>query len=103
MSVQSSAVLSGAQAYAAVERIHPDILFFSSQSLDHDGYIYDPIEEENHIRTLMLKNAAFRVFLCDSEKFESTSLYRLTNVDDIDACVFDKPYAELRANCKIVC
>ncbi|MBQ9785481.1 MAG: DeoR/GlpR transcriptional regulator [Clostridia bacterium] len=102
-SVNCSAVLSGARAYAAVEGICPDILFFSSQSLDAHGYIYDPIEEENHIRTLMLKNAKVRVFLCDSEKFGSTSLYRLTNVDEIDACVFDKPYPELRAKCEIVC
>ncbi|MBQ9805077.1 MAG: DeoR/GlpR transcriptional regulator [Clostridia bacterium] len=102
-SVNCSAVLSGTQAYAAVEGIHPDILFFSSKSLDADGWIYDPIPEENYIRTLMLKNARCRVFLCDSAKFGSTSLYRLTSIEEIDACVFDKPYPDLRAKCKIIC
>ena len=84
-------------------KIFPDILFFSSQSLDFEGYIYDPIPEENHIRELMLKNAKCSVFLCDSEKFGQRSLYRLTSVNDIDVCVFDKPIPELNARCRIIC
>lgn len=102
-SVNRSAVLSGAHAYETVSGLHPDILFFSSQSLDRNGYIYDPIAEENYIRTLMLKNAKYRVFLCDSEKFGGTSLYQLTHVDEIDACVFDKNWSDLHVNCRIVC
>ena len=102
-SVDNSVVLSGEQAYSSVVKIFPDILFFSSQSLDFEGYIYDPIPEENHIRELMLKNAKCSVFLCDSEKFGQRSLYRLTSVNDIDVCVFDKPIPELNARCRIIC
>ena len=102
-SVDNSVVLSGEQAYSTVEKIFPDILFFSSQSLDREGYIYDPIPEENHIRELMLKNAKCSVFLCDSEKFGQRSLYRLTSVNDINVCVFDKPIPELNARCRIIC
>ena len=101
-SVNSSAVLSGTQAYRTISEINTDILFFSSQSLGRDGYISDPIPEENYVRQLMLKHAKTAVFLCDSEKFGSESLYRLTSVDEIDACVFDKPYAELKAKCNII-
>lgn len=101
-SVDKSAVLSGPQAYRAVAEISPDIFFFSSQSLNKYGFISDPIPEENHIRSLMLENAKFSVFLCDSEKFGGESLYRLTNVDKIDACVFDKPWSELKTKCRII-
>ena len=101
-SVNQSAVLSGEQAYLAVSGIHPDILFFSSKSLDREGMIYDPIPEENHIRKIMLKNATYRVFLCDSGKFGSRSLYSLTSINDIDACVFDKSWPELKTTCKIL-
>lgn len=102
VSVNQSVVLSGEEAYNTVSKINPDILFFSSQSLDREGYIYDPIPEENHIRELMLKNAKCRVFLCDSEKFGQRSLYRLASVNDIDVCVFDKPIPELSAKCRII-
>lgn len=101
-SVNCSAVLSGSEAYRTVSQINPDILFFSSQSLDRDGSIWDPIPEENYIRSLMLENAQYSVFLCDSEKFGRRSLYRLTEVDQIDACVFDREYAELKTSCKII-
>ena len=101
-SVNGSAVLSGTQAYRMISEINTDILFFSSQSIGRDGYISDPIPEENYVRQLMLERAKTTVFLCDSEKFGSESLYRLTSVDNIDTCVFDKPFPELRAKCRII-
>ena len=102
-SVNGSVVTGGEVAYSTVVKIFPDILFFSSQCLDRDGYIYDPISEENHIRELMLKNAACRVFLCDAEKFGQRSLYRLASVEDIDVCVFDRPIPELHTKTRILC
>jgi DeoR/GlpR family transcriptional regulator of sugar metabolism len=101
-SLDGSAVLTGAQAYRTIAELRPDILFFSSKSLDRDGVISDPVFEENYIRTLMLENAKFSVFLCDGEKFGSVSLYTLTSLDKIDACVFDKPFSELKSNCRII-
>lgn len=101
-SVNRSAVLSGEEAYRAAEKISPDILFFSSKSLDKNGMISDPIPEENYIRSIMIENAKKKVFLCDSGKFNTRSLYKLTSVDDIDACVFDKPYPDLVAKCDIL-
>lgn len=99
--VNGSAVLSGEQAYLAIERLRPDILFFSSGSLNRDGEISDPISEENHIRSLMLKSAKQRVFLCDSDKFDTTALYYLTSLSQIDVCVYDKPWEDLRVHCAI--
>ena len=101
-SVNQSAALSGAQAYRAVMEIHPDILFFSSHSLNKNGVISDPTLEENYMRTLMLQNARQKVFLCDSEKFGRQSLYSLVSVNDVDVCVFDVPWPELKARCRIL-
>ncbi len=101
-SVDRSAVLSGTQAYRTLAELHPDILFFSSKSLSKSGVISDPISEENYIRSLMLENAKFSVFLCDSEKFDSESLYALTALDKIDVCVFDRSFPELKTRCRII-
>ena len=101
-SVNCSAVLGGIGAYRTVSELSPDIFFFSAKSLARDGTISDPIPEENHIRTLALENAKMSVFLCDSEKFDSSSLYKLTSLDRVDVAVFDKPWHELKTKCKIL-
>ncbi len=101
-SVDCSAVLSGTQAYRTIAELQPDILFFASKSLSRRGVISDPVAEENYLRSLMLTHAKFSVFLCDSEKFDSESLYVLTELDQIDACVFDKPFPELKTKCRIL-
>jgi len=88
-SVNNSVVLSGPQSYKIISELHSDILFFSSHSLDRDGTISDPTEEENYLRSLMLANTKQRVFLCDSGKFNRKSLYTLTSINDIDIAVFD--------------
>ena len=94
-SVNRSAALSGEAAYKAVAGLHPDILFFSSQCLNQQGTITDLNAEENHLRHLMLKAAKQSIFLCDSEKFDSTALYTLTTLDQVDHTIFDEDYAAL--------
>lgn len=100
--VRQSAALSGEAAYRAVTELSPDILFFSSHSLDMTGVISDPTSEENYIRVLMLQNARQKVFLCDHEKFGRRSLYTLTSLNRVDVCVFDQPWPELNADCTIL-
>lgn len=101
-SVNGSAVLAGTESYQAVMQIHPDILFFSSHSLSKDGTISDPTESENYLRSLMLANAKQKVFLCDKEKFDRKSVYTLTNIRKVDTAVFDAPWEELSADCRIL-
>lgn len=98
--VNCSAVLAGEEAYHAVTRLHPDILFFSSQCLNADGVISDSNKEENYLRMLMLEAAETGVFLCDSEKFDTVGLYRLTTVDAVDAVILDTEWDRLRAECR---
>lgn len=100
---KNSPVLASEETYKALSGIFPDILFFSSFCIDSDGNITDPTAEETYARSLMLKNSAKSVFLCDSEKFNRRSTYCLTTVNDVDACVFDTEYTKLKkCGCRII-
>jgi DeoR/GlpR family transcriptional regulator of sugar metabolism len=101
-SINGSVVLSSTDTYETISSITADILFFSSQSVDIDGTISDSTEEENYMRRLMIKSAKKTVFLCDNEKFNKSSLYKLCNIDDIDIAVFDKAFDDLNTKCKIL-
>lgn len=100
--INGSVSLGGEQAYKALADIHVDILFFSSQSLSRDGVISDTTEGENFVRRLMLSHARKKVFLCDSEKFDTQSLYALTTLEQIDFAVFDKPFEGLETKASIL-
>ncbi len=91
-SADHSAVLTGTFACQNVASITPDILFFSSQSLDDEGTVSDSSEAENYLRSLMISAARESVFLCDHEKFHRRSPYRLTDIHSIDHAIFDEPY-----------
>ena len=101
-SINGSAALSGPETFAAISGIMADVLFFSSQSLDSLGNISDTTQEENYARKVMLESAKMKVFLCDSEKFNSQSTYKLCNLNQIDCAVFDDSHDDLSAACKIL-
>lgn len=96
-----SAVVSGAETFRALSELSVDILFFSSQALDRNGNISDTTEAENYTRKVMLQSAKIKVFLCDSEKFDTRCTYKLCNLQEIDHAIFDKPYPDLSAECNI--
>lgn len=102
IAINQSPVLSGRQAYEAAQQIHPDLFFFSTQSLAVDGTITDPQEEENYMRGIMIEQAKKSVYLCDSGKFNRKSLYYVTSLDRIHAAVFDIEWKELKADCEIL-
>lgn len=101
-SVENSAVLAGSAACRAVEELCPDILFFSSHSIDRDGVISDPAEEENYLRQLMIRSAKCTVFLCDGAKFGRRAMHRLASLDELDYAVFDTAWCGAEAKCKIL-
>ena len=100
--INGSVSLGGTQAYKALSDINVDILFFSSQALSREGVISDATEAENFVRLLMLGRARTTVFLCDSEKFNTSSLHTLTTLDSIDFAVFDKPFEGLSTTATIL-
>ena len=101
-SINGSVSLGGSQAYKALSDISVDIMFFSSQSLSIDGVISDSTEEENYVRSVMLERADKSVFLCDSTKFNTKSLYTLTSLDCIDYAVFDRDFDELITKARLL-
>lgn len=101
-SKNGSTALSGAETFRSLSQIKADILFFSSQSIDDSGNISDSTEEENFVRMIMLESAKTTVFLCDSEKFSTSSVHRLCNLDDIDFAVFEKEYHGLTTSCTVL-
>ncbi|MBR2340390.1 MAG: DeoR/GlpR transcriptional regulator [Clostridia bacterium] len=79
--------LVGADAHATFEKIYADMAFFSAKSLSGDGVISDCSLEEVQVRRAMMGNARKRIFLCDSEKFNTQSGYKLCTLSDIDYLV----------------
>jgi len=76
--------LIGEDAHAIFTRTHADLCFFSVRALSPDGRLYDPTLEEIHIHNSMLDNAAKKIFLCDSGKFNTYSSYLQCSLSDID-------------------
>ena len=93
--INGSVSLGGSQTYKALADISVDMMFFSSQSLSMDGMITESTEEENYVRSVMLERADKTVFLCDSTKFNTKSLYTLTSLDCVDYAVFDRDFGGL--------
>lgn len=89
ISKENSSVLVGHYADALIRSVHADISFFSAQSIDKQGEIYDCFEEENVLRQSMIKNSTKKVFLCDNTKFCKISPFRLCNADDVDYIISD--------------
>ncbi len=94
VSLSNRSVLVGHYASEMISNIHADLTFFSAQSVDGQGEIYDCFEEENVLRKQMLKNCSKSVLLCDSTKFGQLSPYRLCSLEDIDVVVSDQNIIE---------
>lgn len=101
-SINGSVVLGGPQTYKALSDIKANILFFSSQSIDAGGNISDSTESENYVRRLMLDSAEKSIFLCDSEKFNKTSVYKLCNIEEVDTAIFGNEFKELNTDCELL-
>lgn len=98
---QNRSALVGRYAESMINCFHADIAFFSAQSVSPDGEIYDCFEEENFIRTAMLKNSKLKVFLGDDTKFGRRSPYRLCHIRDVDYIISNTPLplaSELNVN-----
>ena len=93
LSPDNRTCLVGRDAHYIFENIHADLAFFSTKSLSDDGIISDCVREEVLVRAAMLKNASKKVFLCDSEKFDTRSAYKQCTLFDIDYLVSESDFA----------
>ena len=83
-----------------VPNVEIEIFSLAVNEFHLEVVISDSTEEENYLRSLMINASAQTVFLCDSEKFNTRSLFTLTTLDKIDIAVFDKPFPDLQCNSK---
>ena len=91
---ENRSVLVGQIAINTVNDYHADVVFFSAQSTDKNGQIYDCFEEENYLRQAMIRSSTKKIFLCDGTKFEKTSPYKLCAIKDIDYILSDKDISD---------
>lgn len=77
----------GEDAQQLFLNICADFAFFSSRSLSKDGIISDCNRDEVNVRIAMFKHAKYKVFLCDSSKFSSTSGYIQSHLQDVDILI----------------
>lgn len=94
LSPQNRNCLIGPDAHSIFENTYADIAFFSAKSLSNDGVISDCTREEVALRNSMLKNAAKRIFLCDSKKFNTRSAYKQCTLSDIDFLISESEDAK---------
>ena len=62
----------------------------SVRAIDKNGVITDINEPETSIRKIDLENTGKAVFLCDSTKFEQSSVFTVCKADDTAYIVTDK-------------
>ena len=91
-----------AEVYSGVEREVYITATAKRLGLSEDGIISDSTEEENYLRSIMIKSAKVRVFLCDSGKFGGLALYRLATLDQLEYAVFDTELSGLKTKCTVI-
>ncbi|MBR4419922.1 MAG: DeoR/GlpR transcriptional regulator [Clostridia bacterium] len=84
ISSDNKSTLVGQLAIETTKKMHANIAFFSAQSIDSNGNIYDCYEQENYLRKTMMENADVKVFLCDDKKVDRRSPFFLCNISSID-------------------
>ena len=98
--------LIGEDANAIFNRVRADFAVISSKAVSADSVIYDNTLEEVLVKEAMMKNASKKVFLCDSEKFDSFSGYRQCPISDLDYMVSEidctEKYQKYAPNLKIL-
>lgn len=79
--------LVGPDAQRSFTGIYAQYAFFSSNALSEDGVITDCTREEVAVRETILQNAQKKIFLCDSSKFGTVSVYRQCDLTQVDVLI----------------
>jgi len=86
--LNDSIALVGSEAERFIEGLHADAFFFSARGLSH-GLITDSSKEERDIKIAMLAHSDNAYFLCDSQKFDHTYPYVITQQDRVRCFLSD--------------
>ena len=82
--IGSSSAVGGALALETAANFNVDVMFFSAHGINDRGMIVDTSEGETELRTMLLKNAATSVFLCDNSKFGKSAIFNIASMSDVD-------------------
>lgn len=77
----------GQAAAEMLRGLCPELAFFSSQGVSVSGEITDSSEEETEIRRTAVAVSRRAIFLCDSSKVGKNFLFRLGNIEAMDAVI----------------
>lgn len=91
--------LIGSDAQRTFEGIYADAVFFSVKAISTDGAVTDCAAEEVAVRKAMLQNAAKKVLLCDSSKFDRKAAYKQCRLGDVDLLISEEDRAQHFAAC----
>lgn len=91
MLIDNSLSLSGSIALKAINSIHADFMFFSSNGISSTGQITDQSESETELRQVMLSNSDKHYFLCDSSKLDKSFLFHVCHASELDDVICDIP------------
>lgn len=87
---QNRSRLGGGFAEYFIENMHFDTAFFSRKAVDFDGNITDNNADGNFFLNKVMQNSDKSVFLCDWEKFGTTSSFKMCHLSDVDVMITDK-------------
>lgn len=88
---EDHSALIGSETVRAIRDMRADIAFFSPQSLEEDGTLYDYYLEQIAVSKCMLQGARRRVCICDSSKIGKFSNFRVCSLQDMDVMVSETP------------
>lgn len=86
--------LIGGDAQRTFENIYADVAFFSVKAVSENGVVTDCSREEVVVRDAMLKNAAKKVLLCDSSKFNCRAPFKQCKLEDVDILISEDDRAQ---------
>lgn len=95
LSRENRSCMVGDDATQCFSQIRADYAFFSTKALASDGTLFDCNREEVFVRNTMIANAAKKVYLCDTGKFDTYSSYKQGNLGDVDYLVTEKKPQEI--------
>lgn len=98
--LENSMAYAGSFAEEFIHKFNIDICFFSSHGVSKNGIIVDTSLPETQLRSLVIKQSAKSVFLCDKTKFGLTAPYNLMAMDDVDYIITNCDSPKSILNCE---
>ena len=86
--------LVGERAISTVSQYNADVAFFSCRGVSYDGLLTDISEQENYVRSKMIKHAKASYLLCASKKIGKKYFHNLCTVKDISKILCDDTLPE---------